>query len=306
MPVAGAILAKPLLLTLFMSVLTHNTLPAELWRSLRHEWLWVYRAAVPLCGVWSREILVPAGVFFVEQGGGRIRVEGCELEVNRGQAFFSAPGLRQHWFQPGSRLLSVGFRSYWPDGTPLFRQDLNMVLKSPQLRQSTLRLFQAVHGTRKEVTYLEAIQSAERTLSEWLEHDAAFNSWFSMCAKVLMEAGVSLEARTGSSRRRVDQLLAWLNSRPLDQLSPSLPSGFPLGLRRAEQLIQQHLGYGMRAFLERRRLLHARERVSSGQGTLKEIAFSLGFRHASHFTTWFRRHTGSSPSACRRDARQVA
>ena len=52
-------------------------------------------------------------------------------------------------------------------------------------------------------------------------------------------------------------------------------------------------------FMERRRLNVARERIVTDHATLKEIAFALGFRHASHFTAWFRRHTGVSPSAYR-------
>ena len=61
----------------------------------------------------------------------------------------------------------------------------------------------------------------------------------------------------------------------------------------------------MRAFLERRRLDAARDRILADTTTLKEIAFTLGFRHASHFTAWFRRHTGFSPSLYRSGAEAV-
>jgi AraC-like DNA-binding protein len=78
-----------------------------------------------------------------------------------------------------------------------------------------------------------------------------------------------------------------------------LPPDFPIGSRRAEQLMQQQFGIGLRMFMERRRLDVARERIVADQATLKEVAFALGFRHASHFTAWFRRHTGVSPSEYR-------
>jgi hypothetical protein len=67
---------------------------ADVWHSLRHEWLWVYSGPVPRCDVCSAEIPVPPGVFFVERGEVRIRAEGAEIVVPRGRAFFSAPGLR--------------------------------------------------------------------------------------------------------------------------------------------------------------------------------------------------------------------
>lgn len=97
---------------------------ADVWHSLRHEWLWVYSGPVPRCDVWSAEIPVLPGVFFVELGEVRIRAKGAEIVVPRGQAFFSAPGLWQHWFVNNTRLLSVGFRSQWPDGSRLFRSGL--------------------------------------------------------------------------------------------------------------------------------------------------------------------------------------
>ncbi len=62
--------------------------------------------------------------FFVELGEVRIRAEGAEIVVPRGQAFFSTPGLRQHWFAKNTRLLSVGFRCQWTNGSPLFRRGL--------------------------------------------------------------------------------------------------------------------------------------------------------------------------------------
>ena len=117
--------------------------------------------------------------------------------------------------------------------------------------------------------------------------------------ETLQELGVKPELQVRARRRRVDQIITWLQALPLDQTTPSLPPDFPIGSRRAEQLMQQQFGIGLRMFMERRRLDVARERIVADQATLKEVAFALGFRHASHFTAWFRRHTGVSPSEYR-------
>lgn len=53
------------------------------------------------------------------------------------------------------------------------------------------------------------------------------------------------------------------------------------------------------AWLERRRLENARHRLTREDAALKEIAFGLGFRHPPHFTAWFKRHTGMTPTAFR-------
>jgi hypothetical protein len=256
---------------------------ADAWRSLRCEWLWVYRGAVPVCGVWSAEIPVPVGVFFVEQGSGRIRADGKEIAVKRGEAFFSAPGPRRHWFAPGTRLLSVGFRCPWPDGRPIFRAGLNFAAKSATLRTATLELFRRVYGGRKEVTYREAVKPATKALAIWSAREAAFLAWFAVWSEALHQNGIKPEPRVAAKGRRgrVDQLIAWLDKRPPDQTAPTLPPGFALGLRRADQLLQQHRGTSLRGYLECRRLDAARERVLADEVTLKQIAFELGFRHAS-------------------------
>lgn len=270
-------------------------LPAAVWRTLRCEWLWVYRGPVPQAEVWSAEIPVPAGVFFVERGEVRIRTEGREIIVPRGHAFFSSPQLRRHWFAPGTHLLSVGFRAQWPDGTSLFRNALNFAAAASALRKATLHLFAIIHGSRKEVTYREATAESSLSSQEWAAREAAFASWFAAWMDALHSVGVRPISQM-QARRRVDQLIAWLQALPLDQTSPTLPPGFPIGVRRAEQLLQQQFGMGLRSFMEQRRLNVARERILSDHAPLKEIAFALGFRHASHFTAWFRRHTGVSPS----------
>lgn len=273
---------------------------ADVWRGLRCEWLWVYRGAVPGCVKWSAEIPVPVGVFFVEQGSGRIRADGKDFTVKRGEAFFSAPGPRRHWFAPGTKLLSVGFRCLWPGGRPVFRAGLNFTAKSAQLRDATLALFHRVHGGRKTVTFREAVKPNTHSLAAWASHEAAFQAWFAVWCEVLHHQGIAAESQRVKARRsRVDQLVEWLDSRPLNATTPTLPRDFALGLRRADQLLQQHLGMSLRGYLERRRLNAACERVLGGEDTLKEIAFELGFRHASHFTAWFRRHVGMSPSIYR-------
>jgi len=273
-------------------------LPADVWRTLRHEWLWVYRGPVPQCGVWSAEIPVPTGVFFVERGEVRIKADGQEIVVPRGQSFFSSPHLRRHWFANNTSLLSVGFRSQWPDGTSLFRNALNFAAETPALRNATQQLFTSIHGPQKVVTYRQAIEPVAYSASAWAAHEAAFATWFAVLMETLQQLGVH-PAPQVRTRRRLDQLITWLQALPLDQTTPTLPPDFPIGIRRAEQLLQQHLGIGLRMFMERRRLDVARDRIVADQATLKEIAFVLGFRHASHFTAWFRRHTGVSPSAYR-------
>lgn len=277
-----------------------ESITAEAWRSLHREWLWVYRGLVPRTEVWSSEIVVPAGVFFVESGEARIRAGGKEIVVRRGHAFFSAPGPRRQWFADGARLLSVGFRCQWPDGRPVFRSGLNVAARSPKLRTVTLELFHHVHRSRKTVTFREAVKPLARSLTSWASREAAFQRWFGAWIDEVRKLGIEPEPRIAKGRRsRVAQIVSWLDALPMHQTTPTLPPSFPLGRRRADQLLQEEIGISLRGYLERRRLDAARECILTADTSLKEIAFTLGFRHASHFTAWFRRHTGVSPSVYR-------
>ncbi|MBL9117365.1 MAG: AraC family transcriptional regulator [Verrucomicrobiaceae bacterium] len=282
-------------------------LTADGWRGIQNEWMWVYCGPVPVCGVWSAEIPVPAGVFFVERGEGRIQADGQEVLVKRGEAFLSAPGPRKHWFKPGTRLLSVGFRVQWPDGRAVFKSGLNVVAKSRKLRTATQRLFLAVHRGRKSVTFREAVKPVSRCLADWADREAAFQDWFAVWCEVMEVMGVKPEPRSARIRSsRLDKLVRWLDSLPLSRLAPDLPPHFDLGQRRADQLLQQHLGTTLRGYLEKRRLQAACELVEADGDTMKQIAYELGFRHASHFTAWFRRQVGVSPSVYRSNGADAA
>lgn len=281
-----------------------NLLPPAVWQSLHFEWLWVYHGLVPVTGRWSEEITVPAGWFWVECGEGRIRAGGREIRVMAGQGFYTAPGMRRQWFAAGTRLLSVGFRCQWPCGTPVFQAGLNLTssaARSRLLLEGTRGLFHAVHGGAVEVPYREGIVVKPRGFAGWCRHESAFREWFVGYVESLQRLGIEPQSASTSQDRRLESLLRALHEWPLDQslqLS-KLGEGSGLGGRRVHDLLRAHLGMTAQEWLEQRRLLVARERLAGEETALKEIAFHLGFKHPPHFTAWFKRHTGMTPTAFR-------
>jgi len=279
-------------------------LPPALWRDITCEWLWVYHGMAPRVLEWSQEITVPAGVFFVESGCVKIQAEGKETVVRPGQAFFSAPGRRKQWFAEATRMLSVGLRLHWAEGLPIYKAGLNLRLPMRELKalhEATQALFSSVHGRKKEVGYAEGTTERHRTLAEWTRHEAGFRQWAAEYVTVLEKQGICPTPRTGMGDRRLEHLRLWLQERPLDQTLDLKPIADELSLspRRVHDLLQQELGMTAQVYLDRRRLEQARLRLIQGDTALKEIAFGLGFRHPPHFTAWFRRHTGMTPTAYR-------
>lgn len=278
-------------------------LPQDVWLSLRFQWLWVYRGVVPRAGEWSGEIAVPAGWFWVEAGLVKIRVEGQEIVIRPGEGFYTAPGTRRQWFAECTRLMSVGLRSDWPDGSPLFKPGLNVrqgARASLPLKAATEALFAVVHPGREEVGYREALVPENRSLSGWSVHEAAFQSWFSVYLGQLRKMGVAPQPRSGKDAR-LARVLKRLEAWPLGESLRlgRLAAGSPWNERRLHDLLRDQLGMTAQAWLECRKLEAAKQRLTTEDTALKEIAYQLGFRHPPHFTAWFKRHAGLTPKAYR-------
>jgi AraC-like DNA-binding protein len=278
-------------------------LPPDGWLSLRLQWLWVYRGAVPRAGEWSEEITVPSGWFRVEAGLVKIRADGQEIVIRPGEGFFTAPGTRRQWFAEGTRLMSVGLRSDRPDGSPLFKPGLNVRQNarfSLPLKAATEALFAAVHPGREEMGYHEAVMPVSRSLTGWSAHEAAFRSWFSVYVGLVMKMGVSPQPRSGKDAR-LARVLKKLEVWPLGEslMLGRLAAGSPWSERRLHDLLRDQLGMTAQAWLERRKLEAAKQRLTTENIALKEIAYQLGFRHPPHFTAWFKRQAGLTPMAYR-------
>lgn len=283
--------------------------PASTWRGLRFEWLWVYRAAAASPGRWTQPNEVPCGVFFVEKGYVELEAAGRRQRVEVGEAYFSAPGLRRHYFRPGTRLLSVGFRAQRPDGLSVFGKNLNRCLPAAEtaaLRAATLRLYASVHGPTSAIGYRRSVAPRPATLAARAAHEGAFFAWLAAYAHTLAAAGLGADLGQ-SGNRRLEGILAVLDEVPMGQrlAYPALAKRTGYGRRRLDQLMQAGLGLTMKGYLDRRRLESARRWLREGERPLKEIALSLGFRQPSHFTAWFRAGAGRTPSGYRADARQL-
>jgi AraC-like DNA-binding protein len=283
-------------------------IPVFAWQETRFEWLWVYRAASATQEAWSATSDVPGGVFFVEKGRVDIEAHGRRFAVPAGAAFFSAPGPRRHFFAAGTRLLSVGCRCRRPDGLPLYARGLNLVVPTRHLRslhRATLGLYENVHGVRAAVNYHRAILPRPATLAVRARREAAFFAWFATYAAALAQLGLHpAPGHTGG--RLLDRIIGLLNDEPLGRPSalPALAARAGYSRRRLDQLLQAGLGLTAKGFLEQRRLEGARRLLREGELPLKEVAALLGFRHAPHFTTWFKAGSGRTPSAYRREAGQ--
>lgn len=279
-------------------------LPATLWKDITFEWLWVYRGRVPVTRKWSAEIIVPPGVFFVESGLARIQAGDATVELPPGTAFFSAPGARRQWFEEGTSLLSAGFRCSWSDGLPVFGAGLNVGVPTRHfsfLKKATVELFKAVHPGKSRLAFPEATAPEPRSLESWCAQESAFRTWFTFYLQALAKMNVSRQDRPGVQDQRLQTVLRRLREAPLHMPLElgKLAAEVGISTRRLLQIVAQELGTSPQILWERRRLERAQTRLAREATPLKEIAFDLGFKHPPHFSAWFKRLAGLTPTEFR-------
>lgn len=281
------------------------------WTELRFDWLWVYDGFVPTVETWSNEIAVPASVFFVLRGHGRIHVRGSVIEVPKGCAFLAGAGTRKQWFAEGTRLLSVAFLARWPSGLPLSTPELNCVFALPRVRTlytASRVLFRAIYGPRLMVDFEAALNVVVPDFASWCKREAAFRAWFSAYMQTLQALRRSPTPRPRATDGRLCEIVrrldAWALAEPIEW--DRLARGLGVGPRRLEQLFAAEFESTPREYLDRRRIEAARLLLLHSKSSVKEIAYDLGFRHASHFTKWFRHHTTLSPSSFREGSGDAA
>lgn len=271
---------------------------------LRFEWLWVYDGVVPTAETWSKDIVVPASVFFVIAGHARVRAAGREINLPHGTALLAAQGIRRQWFASGTRLLSVAYRATWPGGAPLFAAGLNRAVAASKIRSllnATRTLYQDQHGTKHTVSHQEAVGLHPAEIPRWCLREAAYHAWFAAYTHTLAGLGIEPSVRRRTSDHRISEIIRRLDSWPMDKamVVEELAVGLNIGGRRLEQLLATSLGTTPHSHLNQRRIEAARRSLTATITPLKQIAHELGFRHAPHFTKWFRRHVGIAPSAYR-------
>lgn len=279
-------------------------LPATLWKDISFEWLWVYCGRVPVTRKWSAEIIVPPGVFFVESGLARIQAGDTMVELPAGTAFFSAPGPRRQWFEEGTSLLSAGFRCSWSDGLPVFGTGLNVGVHTRHfspLKKATTELFKTVHPGKRTLAFPQATAPRAQSLESWCAQEAAFRTWFSAYLQALAKMNVPRQDRSSVQDQRLQTVLRRLQEAPLHTQPDlgKLAAEVEISTRRLLQIIREGLGTTPQVLWERRRLEQARSRLAREPTPLKEIAFDLGFKHPPHFTAWFKRLTGLTPTEFR-------
>ena len=243
----------------------------------------------------------------VEQGTAHAVLDGGPLWL-QGPAFVTVPALAAHGFVFAPDIQGLVFTVAAPHLATLLQPHPGLRAAVMQLQGLALAagdqtVLQAAHALRDEAAAAGAWRGAAL--------DAAL---LRLAVAVARAAGPAAAVQRGlapapapRALAHVQALQALVEARYRQQpTQAALAAQLGITPTQLNRACQQVLGRQAQAVLHARLLLQAQRELAYTDLGIKQIALELGFADAAYFTRFFRRGTGSAPSAWRVEQRRAA
>lgn len=244
----------------------------------------------------GREIMTDKIVFLMCRSGAmHLLLNYHELSLSAGQIFIALPGMIID-----TREVSLDFRATTMLLSERFTDSLNLgspyrTLLSIQ-RRPVLTLMAGMEEAMDNFVGMVRglLQQPSHPHLDRVLH-LLFESWFFGFGPYLhstesQRIATAAEQHTEQFLRLVEQNFRQQHS--LDWYA----SQMSITTKRLGICVKQTSGRTAADWIERHRLLEAVHLLRGGKLSVKETSFRLGFPNQSTFGTWFKRHTGASPS----------
>jgi len=271
------------------------------WLNLNVHLLWCHQQ--PIAKGWEAtgatlrfEQYTNSGAWLVQKGWARVEHDNEVHVAQPGQWLIVKPGKRVQTFARETLLLSVAFEARWPDGSHLFDEGLSLVVDAadaPSLERKAVPLLQSMKVVNPDTWDARAHRV---DLNHFLLLERRLCDWLQALAEVLHAHGIAHSGQTGMDERvsqAVDLLNACDRGEHVDLEAIAARSG--VSLNHLTRLFRQALQTTPHEYWDRLRLEYARGRLAQPASRVKEVAIELGFKNLSHFSKWFKHHTGKSP-----------
>ncbi len=268
-------------------------LPYSNWRDLETHLLWIYEGAPVL--VSGRFQNSDSSAWLILRG--QLDIEGADRTIGPGEWVFAPQRSHKREFSGDAQIISVKFALRWPDGHLLFESPRVLTASAdsfPTLERAVRPLLKYVQKNKLEAGNL--MYSKSLRLEQFIHIERLFETWLLAYLEVMTELG----ARACVSRRedaRIVKAQRWLDAHPLDESLDlqKVAGGIGLSIGHADILFHQSYGHTMRGYYDQRRYHTARHWLERTQTPMKEIAFNLGFKDATAFSHWFKKHAKLAP-----------
>lgn len=241
-----------------------------------------------------------SAAWLVREGWARVEHDGQCHTAHPGQWLIVKPGARVQTFSQDARLLSVAFEARWPDGSHLYQDGLSLLIESadaPALEQKVRPMLNAVAEIAPDTW---DVRDHRADLRCYLRLEHLLCEWLAVLSEILEERGIRHSGHFGIDER-VRIAVDLLHARDLaDPLAlDRLAAAVHISPNHLIRLFRKELQSTPHQFWDRLRIEHAQNRLRQPDIRIKEVAIDLGFKHLSHFSKWFKRHTGSPPQSVR-------
>jgi len=274
--------------------------PRQRWHFLRAELSWAYcgRTYPQHSERWS--YIPHTSAWLILQGYAKVRTASGLCSANAGQWLIAPPGERWQQTSTDCKILSICFVWQWIFGRELFPLERGMKLASedvPGLKTLGLRLAktkeQLFRGSGNDLPRLSGIIEAH------LKLQTDFTAWLVQYSSAMRHLEVRPCLMTLDPR--VEEAVQILDRPGKNLLRPAeLSKQLGVSQSQMNRLFLRQLGTTVHGYCERQKLASARMFLGGSGLSVKETAFRLGFISPQHFSRWFRKRSGISPTQLRK------
>ncbi len=280
----------------------------HVWTSLHAELLWAYDGVVdPTSASQTSNHEYGYWAWLLRRGSVRVTTGGKSWTAKAGQWIIPPQGVLLQEFSPGSKILSVHFRCQWSSGENLFAGKDGMVFDAaqfPRLERSASKLQRLVQRRFPKIRLLLSMQAADYPV--YLRLQQLFFQWLGDFYDAMIGQGRFL-SQAGQCDPRLLRATQCFHESPLNKPFPSARLLHDTGLSRVhlDRLFWNQFGVTPREYWDNLRERSAAHILETTDQPVKEVGYHLGFKQASHFSTWFFRRTRTTPKDYRTRARHI-
>lgn len=242
-------------------------------------------------------------VWLVRKGEAQVKTRTRQFSVSPNTWCLLPEGEFWQDFSSGTQLLSLRFRACWATGVPLFRHAEGYTFSNTEnslMEQSArpmVRLYDRLHRQSKSTLRASMVNT-----SQYFRLQRLLMIWLEIYSNTLIQHGLSpsrLNPLDPRIRKAAHQLDNWPLHIPFRE--EELAKQNRMSVRQLGRLFKNYFNTTPSRYLNERKLQTALNALKADQETVKEIAFSLGFKSLTHFSTWFRHHMQTSPREYRKN-----
>ncbi|WFB35816.1 AraC family transcriptional regulator [Kiritimatiellota bacterium B12222] len=271
------------------------------WGKLDIQLYYGYEGQVPYYGH-GEVVNHTYSTWLVLQGWGEVTDAGSMESViaRKGQWMFVRPGQRMQKFSERARLLSIGFFAKYITGQPLVEFDDSFCVDAEQFPELEL-IAKRIPLILQEASQTGGTQNAVVDMFDFLRIQKLLLEWVEEWCRVLGQMGHEMHSPLGQDQRVVKAIkLLEKNMESKHFSAEQVARETGVSVSQLNRLFLNETGLTLNDFRNRERTNHAIRLLMQSEMSLKEIAFDLGFSYPSHFSAWFRRQRGVSPSVYRK------